>query len=78
MFMRSIYFKNSTFLSLKIFLETLIDVRSHIVATLLKISQNKHITLLSDANITALFISDTLGYRPVCHFSVLTTFVIYY
>ena len=49
MFMRLIYWKNSTFLSLKIIVDTLIDVKDETSKPLLKISQNKHITLLSDA-----------------------------
>ena len=44
MFMRLIYFKNSTFLSLKI---TLIDVRNE--------TPKHHLTLLSDANVPVRF-----------------------
>jgi len=38
MFMRLIYLKNSTFLSLKIIVDTLIDVRNKTSKLLLKIS----------------------------------------
>ena len=46
--MRLIYLKNSTFPSVKTFVDTLIDVRNETY-------NKKHITLLSDANVLVRF-----------------------
>ena len=58
MFLRLIYFKNSTFPSVKTTVGTLIDVRNetskhHSKAA--EISKIKYITLLSDANVPVCF-----------------------
>ena len=56
MFMRLIYLKNSTFLSLKITFDKLIDVRNETSKHhFLKSVKNKHITLLSVANVPVRF-----------------------
>jgi len=54
MFMRLVYLKHWTFLSLKIIVDTVI-VWNETSKQLLKISENKHITLLSDANVPVRF-----------------------
>ena len=54
-FMRLIYLKNSTFLSLKIIVDTDWCQEWNIKTPLLKINWNKHITLLSDANVLVRF-----------------------
>ena len=53
MFLRFIYLKKSTFPSVKITVDTLIDVRNE--TSKLKISKIKYITLLSDANVPVRF-----------------------
>ena len=57
MFLRLIYFKNSTFPSVKTTVDTLIDVRNETSKHrfLIKISMIKYTTLLSDANVPVRF-----------------------